>query len=436
MKTHDKEILRLALPALGALAAEPLYVLGDTAVVGHLGTDPLGGLALASTVLLLIHSIFIFLAYGTTAGVARALGAGNESEAANQAVQSMWLAAAIGSILAVCGGFLAPTLVAVLGGEGEIAMNALIYLRISLLGIPALLVVLAGTGYLRGLQDTKTTLLIAVISALTNLALELLLIQGLGFGIAASAWSTVVVQYGSLGVYLWRMGPPIKKHDVRLMPDVAAIRGVARIGGPLLVRTIALRASLTLATAVAARTNSSNLAAHHVTFEIWSLLALGLDAVAIAAQALIGRFLGARDAEGARAIGHRMLRWGLLSGCALGLGILALHRLIPHIFTSDPTVVRSATTLLLVVAALQPVNGLVFVLDGLLIGAGDTRYLAKAMVVSAAAFTSAALVVVLTGPDVVHLWFAIGVLMVVRLTTLWFRWQGDDWVVMGSAKSG
>lgn len=430
---HHREILRLALPALGALAAEPLYILTDTAVVGHLGTDALGGLALASTVLLTGHSIFIFLAYGTTATVARLIGAGDERSAAHQAVQGMWLAAAIGLALTI-GGFVgAPSLITALGGEGDIATNADVYLRISLAGVPALLVALSGTGYLRGLQDTRTPLLVAIASAVGNLLLELLLIYGLGFGIGASALSTVVAQYGMMSFYVLRVTRELRAYDLSPAPHTAAIAKRIRIGRDLFIRTVALRGSLTLATAVAARTGATGLGAHQITFEIWSFLALMLDAVAIAAQALIGRFLGADDIGQARQIGQRMLTWGLLAGTAMGAGIGALHSLLPRVFTPDAAVMDTAATLLIVAAVLQPLNGLVFVLDGLLIGAGDGSYLAVAMVIGLAVFAPAALAVLALDLSIVWLWYAIGLLMLTRLLTLWPRWRGSAWAVTGAA---
>ena len=239
---HDREIVRLGVPALGALIAEPLYILADTAVVGHLGTAPLGGLAVASSALLLLYSVFVFLAYGTTAAVARMLGAGQEEEAAHQAVQSMWLAVGIGVVVALVGLALAPELMALYGAHDEVLDNAIVYFRISLLGLPAILVVLSGTGYLRGLQDTRTPLLVAVVSATGNLVLELVLIYGLGFGIGASAFATVLAQTGSAVVYVVWVQRAVRRHRVALRPHGATIRQLAKVGRDLFVRTVALPA--------------------------------------------------------------------------------------------------------------------------------------------------------------------------------------------------
>jgi len=428
----DREILRLALPALGALAAEPLYVLADTAVVARMGTPQLGGLAIASTLLLTGSALFVFLAYGTTASVARLLGAGQDRAAAHEGVQGLWLAALLGTAVAALAAVTAPALVEVMGAAGEVRGHALLYLRVSLIGLPALLVTFAGTGYLRGLQDTRTPLVVTVVAVAANLALELVLVYGLDQGIGASAASTVVAQGGAAAVYVARVTRDVRARRVGLAPDPAALRRLARVGWDLFVRTAALRLSLTLGTAVAARSGTAALGAHQIAFELWSFLALLLDAVAIAGQALVGRLLGAGDADGARAAGRRMLRWGLVAGAAAGAVIAALRGVLPRLFTDDAAVVAVCATLLVVVATLQPVNALVFVLDGVLIGAGDLRFLARAMVLAAAVFVPAALAVLILDLGVVWLWGAIGLLMAARLAALAVRFAGPAWQVTGA----
>ena len=272
---HDRDIARLAVPALGALIAEPLYVLGDTAIVGNIGTTELAGLAIASSALLTGYAVFVFLAYGTTAAVARLLGAGRERDAATQAVQSLWLAGAIGVVVAAVVWVLSEPVVRLLGADGPVVGEALVYLRISLLGVPAHLVTFAGTGYLRGLQDTRTPLVVAVTTAVANLVLEIALIEGLGFGIGASAASTVVAQFAGGAVYVTLILRATTALGAGLAPDRRAMRTLARVGTDLLVRTIALRAALTLSTALAARIGVVDVGAHEVAFAIWSFLALG-----------------------------------------------------------------------------------------------------------------------------------------------------------------
>jgi putative MATE family efflux protein len=424
----------LAIPAFGALIAEPLYVLTDTAVVGHLGTPQLAGLAVASSVLLTLYAVFIFLAYGTTAAVSRLLGAGDEREAAHQAVQSMWLALLIGLGVIVIGLGLSSRLVGWMGAEGAVATNALVYLRISLAGVPAMLLVLAGAGYLRGLQDTRTPLLVAIGTAAANLVIEVTLIYGLGQGIGASALATVLAQVGGAAVYVRRVGRAARRHGADLAPHPASLAALARVGGDLLVRTAALRAALVVATAVAARLGSVDVAAHVIAFEIWNFLALGLDAIAIAGQAMVGRALGAGDGPGARDAGRRMIEWGVALGALIGVLVAVLRTVLPHLFTDDPEVLALATFLLLWVAALQPVNAVAFVLDGVLIGAGDMRFLAGAMIVAAAVFIPAALLVLALDAGIGWLWASLGLLMATRASTLLARFASDRWIVLGARR--
>ncbi|HEX6425797.1 MAG TPA: MATE family efflux transporter [Acidimicrobiales bacterium] len=431
---YDREIARLALPAFGALIAEPLYVLTDTAIVGHLGTPQLGGLAVASTILLTLYAVFIFLAYGTTAAVSRLLGAGDEREAAHQAVQSLWLAALIGVGVVVTGLATAERLVDLMGADGAVRANALVYLRISLLGVPAMLIVLAGTGYLRGLQDTRTPLVVAVATAGVNLVVEVVLIYGFDQGIGASALATVVAQTLAAAVYLSRIGRAVVALGVGLRPHPASLRRLGAVGRDLLVRTAALRVALVVATAVATRLGTVEVAAHQVAFEIWSFLALGLDAIAIAGQAMVGRALGAGDGAAARAAGRRMIEWGVALGGAAAFVVLALRTVLPHLFSGDAAVVGLAAFLLVWVAALQPVNAVAFVLDGILIGAGDMRFLAWAMAGAAAVFVPAAVTVAVLEAGIGWLWAALGLLMVVRAGTLLARFAGDRWMVLGATR--
>lgn len=430
----DREIARLALPALGALIAEPLYVLTDTAIVGHLGTPQLGGLAVAASVLLTVHSLCTFLAYGTTAAVARLLGAGDEREAAHQAVQGVWLGVFIGTLLAVVLWPLAPPLVSALADDAAVAEQAEIYLRLSLPGLPALLIVLAGTGYLRGLQDTRTPLLVAVGSAFANLVLEVVVVYGFDKGIGASAVATVVAQWGAALVYLRTIGRSARQREVGLAPHAASLRRLLVVARALVVRTMALRASLVLGTAVAARIGTDDLGAHQVAFELWSALALALDAVAIAGQALIGRLLGAGDAESAWSAGRRMLELGVLTGAAAGVVVVLSRGVLPDVFTDDPAVAALTSFVLWHVAALQPLNGVAFVLDGLLIGAGDLDFLARAMAAAALLFGVAALFVLALDLGIGWLWFAIGLFMSARAVPLLARWRSGAWAVVGATR--
>ncbi len=432
-RRFDREIVRLAGPAFVTLMAEPLYLLADTAVVGHLGTDQLGGLAVASAILLTSYSLCIFLAYGTTAAVARLLGAGDRRAAAEQAVQGLWLGGGVGVALAVVLGLVGSPLVHALGAEGAVATNALVYLRISLAGLPFLLLTLAGTGYLRGLQDTRTPLLVALGTAALNLGLELVLVVGFDQGIGASALGTVLAQVAGGLVYLAAVRRAARADGVGLAPDLAAQRALLRVGRDLVVRTAALRGSLVALTAVATRIGRDDVAAHQIVFEVWNLLAMALDALAIAAQAMVGRLLGAGDAAGARAASKRLLVLGLLASAATGMLVVVVSPVLPRFFSPDQDVVDLARFLLLWVALLQPLGAVAFVLDGVLIGAGDQHFLARAMALAALGLAIAIAPVLPLGLGIGWVWAAFAVLMAVRAATLLLRFRGDRWLVTGAA---
>jgi putative MATE family efflux protein len=426
--SYDRDIVRLALPALGSLAAEPLYVLVDTAVVGHLGRAQLGGLAVAGTLLTTSFLLFNFLAYGTTATVARAVGAGDRRAATVHAVQALWVSLGLGLVLLALGIGLASPAVGLMGARGAVRTYALTYLRISALGAPAVLAALAGMGFVRGLQDTRSGFVIAGTANVVNLVLELVLIYGFGWGIAGSAWATVIAQYGAAAVFTGIILRAARAHHVGLEPDRAGLRRLFGIGWPLVLRTATLLAALGGATAVAARFGTVPLAAHQIAFQVWSFLALTMDAIAIAAQAMIGHMLGAGRVDDARAASRRMLTWGVITGIGLAV-ILSVARLgLAPLFTNDPSVRALAEQLLLIVAAMQPLNAAVFVLDGVLIGAGDVAFLAGAMgAATALLFLPAAAVVLHARAGVLWLWAAIVLLMLGRLAGVAARFAGTRW---------
>ncbi|WP_329533357.1 MATE family efflux transporter [Streptomyces sp. NBC_01450] len=433
-RRHDREIVALAVPAFGALVAEPLFVMADSAIVGHLGTAQLAGLGVASALLTTAVSVFVFLAYATTAAVARRVGAGDLRAAIRQGMDGIWLALLLGAAVIAAVLPAAPALVELFGASHTAAPYATTYLRISSLGIPAMLIVLASTGVLRGLQDTKTPLYVAVGGFVANAALNVGLVYGAGLGIAGSAWGTVIAQFGMAAVYLFVVVRGARKHGASLRPDAAGIRACAQAGAPLLVRTLSLRAILMIATAVAARLGDADMAAHQIILSLWSLLAFALDAIAIAGQAIIGRYLGANDAQAAREACRRMIQWGIASGFVLGLVVLAARPIFLPLFTSDSAVQNTALPALVLVAVSQPISGVVFVLDGVLMGAGDGRYLAWAMLLTLAVFTPVALLVPTLGGGLTALWGAMTLMMTVRMLTLWLRSRSGRWIVTGATR--
>ncbi|MFG2868069.1 MATE family efflux transporter [Streptomyces sp. NPDC048338] len=433
-RRHDREIVSLAVPAFGALVAEPLFLMVDSAIVGHLGTPQLAGLAIAAALLSTAVSVFVFLAYATTAAVARRVGAGDLQAAIRQGMDGIWLALLLGVAVVVLTIPTAPWLVDLFGASGTAGPYAVTYLRVSSLGIPAMLVVLAATGILRGLQDTRTPLYVAVGGFATNAVLNVGLVYGAGLGIAGSAWGTVIAQCGMAVAYLVVVVRGARRHGASLRPDAAGIRASAQAGAPLLVRTLSLRAVLLIATAVAARLGDAQVAAHQIILSLWSLMAFALDAIAIAGQAIIGRYLGADDAEGARQVCRRMVQWGVVSGVVLGALVIVARPLFIPLFTSDTAVQDTLLPALLVVALSQPIAGVVFVLDGVLMGAGDGPYLAWAMLLTLAAFAPVALLVPVLGGGLTALWWAMTLMMTVRMLTLWLRSRSGRWIVTGASR--
>ncbi|WP_354480181.1 MATE family efflux transporter [Leifsonia sp. 563] len=433
----DREILRLAVPALGALVAEPIFLLADSAMVGHLGVAPLAGLGIASAVLQTIVGLMVFLAYSTTPAVARRLGAGDERGAVAAGVDGCWLALVLGVVLAGAGWAASPFLVSLFGASSEVSEQATQYLSLSMLGLPAMLLVYAATGLLRGLQDTRTPLAVAVAGFAANIVLNYLFIYVAGLGIRGSALGTVAAQWAMVLVYAIIVARHARRVGASLLPHHTGIGRTARAGGWLLLRTASLRAAMLLAVFAAARLGPDELAAFQVTMTVFATLAFALDALAIAAQALIGKGLGAGDLENVRAVLRRCVQWGIGAGAVLGLVTIALSPVAAGVFTSDPSVAALLPLSLAIVGAGAPLGGYVFVLDGVLIGAGDARYLALTGLANVAVFVPLAVAAVVwgghdaTGLAALTAAFAFGYLGA-RALTLGLRARGRTWMRAGA----
>ena len=434
----NREIARLAVPALGALLAEPMFLLADTAIVGHLGVPQLAGVGLASTILTTAVGLSVFLAYGTTSQVARLLGAGNLRRALSLGMDGIHLAVGIGSVLGLVGIPAAGALVRAFGAETAATHHGTVYLLWSLAGLPGMLVVLATTGVLRGLQDTRTPLLVAAVGAVVNVGLNLLLVLGFHWGVAGSAIGTAITQNAMAATLVVVVTREAVAHGANLRPDLGGIRGAGAAAVPLLVRTLALRVGILATTVVAAKQGQVALAGHQVVNTIWNFLALGLDALAIAAQALTGKALGAGDAGEARRITDAMVRWSLLAGGSIGVIILIAHPFAGRLFTSDGTVQHAIGLALIVVAVAQPVAGYVFLLDGVLIGAGDGKYLAWSGIAAVLVYLPFAVLVALRAPGgavgLLWLWITYtAVYLVARAVAQGLRYRRDAWLVTGGA---
>ncbi|MCM3503238.1 MATE family efflux transporter [Microbacterium sp. P26] len=435
-ETLNRSIVRLALPALGALVAEPLFLIVDAAMVGHLGVAPLAGLGIASAVLQTIVGLMIFLAYSTTPAVARRLGAGEPGRAVSAGIDGMWLALALGALLAIAGSLTTPAVVDLFGAAPDVADDARIYLSISMWGLPAMLVVFAATGLLRGMQDTVTPLWIAGLGFGANALLNALFIYGFGWGIGGSAFGTVMAQWGMVGAYVVVVRRLARRHSATLRPQRDGLGGTVRSGGWLFLRTVSLRVAFLATVAVATGLGSAELAGWQIAFTIFSTAAFALDALAIAAQALIGRSLGARDTETVGRVLRRTSAWGIWSGVIVGAVVAAASGAIGLLFTGDPEIAALIRPALLVLAVAQPLAGFVFVLDGVLIGAGDARYLAIAGVLNLVPYIPAlVLVAALAGGGASGLaWLAaafFGVYLLARALTLGLRVRGRAWMTAG-----
>lgn len=435
--SHAREILQLAVPAFGALIAEPLFLLADSAIVGHLGVAQLAGVGLASAVLHTAVGLMVFLAYSTTPAVARAMGHGQLGKALAAGRDGVWLALLLGIVLAVAGFWAAEPLVALMGAEGDVRAFAVDYLRWSMPGLVAMLLIFAGTGVLRGLQDTRTPLLVATAGFAVNVVLNLWLVYGLGWSVAGSAAGTSVAQWAMACVYLVMVQRNAARHGVSLWPDWSGIRAMTRIGSWLMLRTLSLRIAILATVFVVTGQGAVNLAAHQLAMTIFSFLAFALDALAIAAQALIGKELGASNPARARQLTRTMIRWGAGFGVVTGALLAVAAPWAGALFTSDAGVQSVLTYALWILAAGQPIAGYVFVLDGVLIGAGDAKYLALAGVANLAVYLPMLVAVAASGmtaaAGLVWLWtaFALGY-MAARALTLGLRARTDRWMVLGS----
>jgi putative MATE family efflux protein len=425
---HDREILRLALPALGALAAEPLYVLVDTAIVGHLGRPQIAALGLAGTVLTGAFTIFNFLTYGTTAVVARASGAGEHERAARLAAQALWVSLGIGVVLLVVCEALAGPLLHGLGGHGRSGAYAMTYFRIAALGLPAALIALAGQGYLRGVASLRRPLEIVVAANAVNVVLELLFVYGFHWGIAGSAAGTAIAQTGMGIAFVIEL---LRPHADSKRPSLREMKPMLRVGRQIFVRTAALYASFLVAASVCARMGDAELGAHQIASQLFFLLALILDSVAIAGQVIVGRMLGSGDAEGAYASALRMIAWSVVVGAVFSILLLPLAHVVPRAFTGDRAVLHQAASLWPYFVLMQPLGGAVFALDGILIGASDTGYLMWSMLAASAVFIALASLALEFGWGIVGVWAALDVLIAARLALLGVRFASRRWVVTG-----
>jgi putative MATE family efflux protein len=437
-----REVLRLAAPALPVLAAEPLYLLVDTAVVGRLGAVPLAGLAVAAVVFAQVTTQLNFLSYGTTARAARLHGAGRGADAVGEGVQATWLALAVGLLVLGAGQLVARPVAELLGDGGEIADAATSWLRVALCGAPMVLVTLAGNGWMRGVQDTARPLRIVLAGNGLSAAACPALVHGVGewsgLGLVGSAVANVTGQSVAASLFLVALVRAARVGAVPLRPAPAVLRAQLALGRDLLARSLAFQACFLSAAAVATRFGAATAAAHQIVLQLWFFQALVLDAVAIAAQALVGAALGApeRGAQRARALTGQVARYGLVLGIGFGVLFAALITVLPPVFTPDPAVLAVVSIPWWFFAAMQPVAGVVFALDGVLLGAGDAAFLRTSTLAAAVlGFLPPIWAALAFGWGLAGIWSGLTAFMLLRLVAVGLRARGDRWIVTGAVRA-
>ena len=426
-----KQVLGLAVPALGVLAAEPLYLLVDTAVVGHLGAVPLGALSIGAIVLAQISTQLTFLSYGTTARTARLHGAGRRADAVAEGVQATWLAIAVGVVLIGIGQLFARPVAELLAGQGEVADAAVGWLRIALFGTPFILVTMAGNGWLRGVQDARRPLRYVLMGNGISAVLCPVLVYGVDWGLEGSAVANVVAQVISATLFL----RALRVEQVPLRPQPAVMRAQLTLGRDLVLRSLAFQACFVSATTVAAHHSTAAVGAHQIVLQLWTFLALVLDSLAIAAQSLIGAALGRDDERQARGLAWQVTGYGLIFGSGLGVVFAALAGVLPHVFTSDASVLGQVPHAWWFFVALQPIAGVVFALDGVLLGAGDAAFLRTATLLAAAVgFLPFVWLSFVFDWGLAGIWTGLSLFMLVRLGTVVARARSGRWAVLGAVR--
>ncbi|MEQ3555014.1 MATE family efflux transporter [Pseudonocardia nematodicida] len=444
-----RDIARLAVPALPVLAAEPLYLLVDTAVVGRLGAVPLAGLAVAGVLFAQVTTQLTFLSYGTTARAARFHGAGRRSAAVTEGMQATWLAVVVGLAVLGLGQLLAAPVARVLAGSGEIADGAVGWLRIALFGAPMVLITLAGNGWMRGVQDTVRPMRYVLAGNALSALMCPFLVHGAGdwdgWGLEGSAVANVAAQTVSATFFLRALAVERRRapasDPIRLAPDTAVLRAQTTMGRDLVIRSLGFQACFLSATAVAARFGAPSVAAHQIVLQLWVFQTLVLDAVAIAAQALVGSALGAARSDGpegtahARAVAARVTRYGLVLGCLFAIVYAALFPVLPGVFTADLAVLATIPVAWWFFTALQPVAGVVFALDGVLLGAGDAAFLRTTTLLAAiGGFLPMIWLSLVFGWGLAGIWTGLAAFMLVRLVAVGLRARSGRWAVPGAVR--
>ncbi len=432
VEVPTRRILSLAASAFVVLAAEPLYLLVDTAVVGHLGTVPLAALGVAGALMGLLLLLGTFVEYGTTGRAARWFGAGRMDDAVNEGVQASWLAVAVGALIAASGEVLAePATRLLAGGTGPVQQAAESWLRIALLGMPGILLVLAGNGWMRGVQETRAPVRIVLIANALSAAASPVLVYPLGLGLTGSAIANVGAQVVGGALFL----RALHGAATGMRPQWAVMRAQLVVGRDLVLRQVGFQLAFLSAAGVASRMGTAQIAAHQIGLQLWEFTALLLDSFAIAAQSLVGAALGSGDEGQARRMAWQVARYGLGAGLAFMAIFAAGYLVVPQAFTSSPEVVDQAHVLWPWFVGMLPAAGVVFALDGVLIGAGDVAFLAILTLVAAVgAFAPLNLAALHWHWGLGGVWAGLTAFVGVRLVGMVARTRGSRWVVLGERR--
>jgi len=427
-RSRHRRILWLAVPAIGTLIADPLLGAVDTAVAGRLGSAELGALGLAVSLLAAGTWVFNFLVFGTTTTVAHAMGRGDVEAAGRRVAHASVAALVLGIIAGIAVYVLAAPLIMAFGAVEELVDPAVSYLKVRAFGVPFLLLAYVGHGAFRGVGNTRTPLLIVVAANILNGVLDIVLVFVFGFGLAGIAAATVAAEVASvIGFFLLisRAGLPLVGHG---LPNREQVRDLVVVSRDLVMRTGGLVAGFLAITAAAARADADVAAAHQVIWQVFILVSFMMDGFAIAAQSMVGAALGAGDREEARATSRALIGWGVLGGAAVGVVLWAAQVPISRVFTSEPEVIAMIATAWMLASLMHILNGVVFVLDGVLMGAADFAYLRTWTIVAAVVAGVMGQVGVSMGAGLLWLWACVGVMMAVRGASLALRIRGTRWL--------
>lgn len=431
--SFGRALLGLALPVLPVLAAEPIYLLVDGVVVGRVGSTELAALGIGSLLLTLLGTQMNFLSYGTTARSARWFGAGHTDRAVGEGLQASYLAAGVGALVLVVLFPLLGPITRALSSDPVVAAEARRWVLVAGWGIPLILLTAAGNGWLRGVQRTREPLLFVVGGIAVSALLCVLLVPGIGpfpaMGLHGSAVANVVGQSCTALGMLATLVAQVRRHALPARPVPSVIAVQLRLGANLIVRTAAFQVTFFVAAKTAGAAGNATLGAHHLGAQLWNLITLVLDSVAIAAQALVGAALGAGSPERARRLAGLTVRWSLGIGAVLAVLIALAHAPIVAALTSEPDVAERFRIAVFAAAVLCLPASVVFGLDGVLLGAADAAFLRRLTVVTAlCCYLPVLLATHLLGWGLAGIWAGLGMFVLGRLVGVALRARSDAWL--------